>query len=70
MTPIIYSLVLFIIGIFIIFETKPMILFTEKGTFREFGAGYTKKTILPIWLFVIFWAITSYLIIQTYFLVN
>jgi hypothetical protein len=65
MNQISYSIVLFLFGVLIIFQCKPALLFTEKGTFREFGAGYTKKTILPVWLFIIFWAVASYIIINT-----
>ena len=65
MNQILYSIVLFLFGVIITFQCKPKLLFTEKGSFREFGAGYTKKTILPVWLFIIFWAIASYIIIKT-----
>lgn len=64
MDQIFYTIALFIFGVIITFQLKPIILFTEKGTFREFGAGYTKKTILPVWLFIIFWAVSSYIIVR------
>lgn len=64
MNQIVYTIALFIFGVIITFHFKPNLLFTDKGTFREFGAGYTKKTILPVWLFIIFWAVTSYIVIK------
>tara|TARA_X000000368_G_C22857304_1_gene634935 strand:+ start:436 stop:651 length:216 start_codon:yes stop_codon:yes gene_type:complete len=60
-----YTIALFLVGVFITFHLKPNLLFTEKGTFRDFGAGYNKKTILPVWLFIIFWAVTSYILIKS-----
>ena len=64
MDQIIYTIALFLLGVVVTFHFKPYLLFTEKGTFREFGAGYTKKTILPVWLFIIFWAVSSYIIVK------
>lgn len=65
MNQLLYTTVLFLIGVFFTFYFKPNILFTKNGTFREFGAGYSKKTIIPVWLFVIFWAVTSYIIVKS-----
>ncbi len=60
------TIALFLLGVLITFYFKPNILFNEKGTFREFGAGYSKKTILPVWLFIVFWAVTSYIIVKSF----
>ena len=43
---------------------KPTFLFNKNGTFRDFGAGFVKKTIIPAWLFSIFLAVFSYIIIK------
>ena len=40
---------------------KPKTIFNNDGTPLNFGVGYTKKTITPIWLIVILIAIISYL---------
>jgi len=45
---------------------KPKTIFDNDGTPLHFGLGYTKKTITPIWLIVIFIAIISYLFILFY----
>jgi hypothetical protein len=58
-----YCLLLFLCMYFIVFKLKPQFIFTSKGTFREFGAGYANKTIIPMWLFTIVLAIISYLVI-------
>ena len=42
------------------------IIFDKQGVPREFGIGYKKKTVLPIWLVVIILAIISYFIILYY----
>ena len=56
-----FALVFFCTMYYSIFTIKPRFLFTPHGTFREFGAGYMKKTILPAWLFTILLAVFSYL---------
>ncbi len=61
-----YVLLMFIIIYFVSLQIKPNFLFTSNGTFREFGVGYAKKTVVPIWLFTIFIAIFSYLCIKTF----
>jgi quinol-cytochrome oxidoreductase complex cytochrome b subunit len=45
---------------------KPNTVFDKDGSPLNFGLGYTKKTILPIWLIVIIISIISYLFILFY----
>jgi hypothetical protein len=45
---------------------KPAFIYNEDGTFKDFGVGYKKKTVLPIWLIVIFLAVISYLAVLYY----
>jgi hypothetical protein len=40
---------------------NPSFLYNEDGSLREFGVGYSSKTILPIWIVAIIIAILSYL---------
>jgi len=42
---------------------KPSLLYDKDGSIREFGIGYDKKTILPIWLFSLILAILSYVFV-------
>lgn len=56
-------LILFLLTIFI----KPNFIYNRKGNFRIFGLGKTNSTIIPIWLFVLILAISSYLLVH-YFL--
>lgn len=57
------SVVIFMFLFAIIILTKPPIIFNKDGTFRNFGLGYSKKTVMPIWLITIVLAIISYFII-------
>lgn len=62
------SIVIFMFLFMIIIITKPSIIFNNDGTFRNFGIGYSKKTVTPIWLVTIILAIISYFAIL--FLLN
>jgi hypothetical protein len=42
---------------------KPSLLYDKDGSIREFGIGYQKKTILPLWLFSLVLAILSYVFV-------
>ena len=57
------TIMIFVIFFIIFVYLKPNFLFNKKGAIRNFGLGKTNSTILPIWLFVIITAITSYLIV-------
>lgn len=57
------SVVIFMFLFMIIILTKPAIIFNNDGTFRNFGIGYSKKTVTPIWLVSIILAIFSYFIV-------
>ena len=46
--------------------SKPSLIFDKNGNPREFGLGYKNKTIVPIWLLVILFAIISYLFVLCY----
>lgn len=45
---------------------KPNLLYDTNGAFRQFGVGYREKTILPIWIISILFAIFSYLMVLIY----
>jgi hypothetical protein len=40
---------------------NPSFIYNEDGSLREFGIGYSSKTVLPIWLVAIILGIISYL---------
>uniref|UniRef100_A0A6C0HRT4 Uncharacterized protein n=1 Tax=viral metagenome TaxID=1070528 RepID=A0A6C0HRT4_9ZZZZ len=50
---------------------KPPFLYDVDGSLKQFGMGYTHKTIFPVWLFAIYLGILSYvfvLILAKYYL--
>jgi hypothetical protein len=65
MSLLIYSGLLYLLGISIVLILKPQLMFAKDGTWKEFGLGRNKNnhTWLPFWLFAISWAIISYVIV-------
>lgn len=65
MTLLIYSGLLYLVGISIVLILKPELMFTKDGSWKEFGLGRNKHkyTWMPFWLFAISWAIVSYVIV-------
>lgn len=61
-----FTVILFLICFSIIVYLKPNTIFNKDGRPLEFGIGYTKKTILPIWLVVIIISILCYLFLLFY----
>jgi hypothetical protein len=61
----IYSGLLYLLGISIVLMLKPEIMFSADGKWKEFGIGRAKEryTWLPFWLFAIMWAIMSYMLV-------
>ena len=57
------AILLFLLCMIFIHLVKPSLFYEEDGSFRPFGVGYRKKTILPIWLVSMLVAIFSYLAI-------
>ena len=60
------SIFLFVLVFGMIYHIKPSFLFNENGSLREFGLGYKKKTIIPIWFVTFILAIFSYLFVLYY----
>lgn len=59
------------IGIYAILFTivimlKPAFVYNDDGSLRDFGIGYRKKTVIPVWLIAICLAILSYFSILYY----
>jgi len=48
---------------------QPAWIYLPSGALREFGIGYKKKTIFPIWLFSIVLGVVAYLLVN-YFVVR
>jgi hypothetical protein len=58
------AIFLFIFLMILVHLVKPAFLYDEDGSFRQFGIGYRKKTIVPIWAVSIILAIFSYLAVS------
>ena len=56
--------IIYLIGVSVILAFKPQFMFREDGVWKEFGIGRNSKTHtwFPFWLFVIVWAVVSYII--------
>lgn len=55
------SIVIFLLSFLFIQNLKPAFMYEEDGSFRQFGIGFRKKTVIPIWLMTFILAIFSYL---------
>jgi len=56
-----FAIILFLVVFYAINIAQPAFMYNEDGSFREFGIGYKKKTVIPAWLVAIIVAIFSYL---------
>jgi hypothetical protein len=65
-----FSLFVFIVSYFVLNTVKPKFLYNDNMTLRQFGVGYRKKTVLPLWLISIVLAILSYFSILYYVTYN
>ena len=60
------AIFLFIFLYFFILQFKPSLIFEKDGSLRHFGMGYSKRSVIPAWLFAINLAIFSYFSILYY----
>jgi hypothetical protein len=58
--PLLAAILLFVSIFAVIQALQPGFLYQPDGSIRQFGVGYKKKTILPIWLLSIVLGILSY----------
>lgn len=60
------SISVFLTFYILIVLLKPNFLYNKDGSLREFGIGFKKKTVVPIWLLSIILGIMSYYIMLYY----
>ena len=60
------AILIYIILFALINSLKPAFMYNSDGSLKEFGVGYRKKTIIPIWLISIFLAIIAYFSVLYY----
>jgi hypothetical protein len=52
---------IYIFGVSLVLYLRPTLMFGSGGDWKEFGIGRgDQRTVLPFWLFAIFWAFISY----------
>lgn len=68
MKTLLWSGLLYLIGIATILVVRPTLMFKEDGQWKEFGIGRNTEhyTWMPFWLFAIMWAMLSYLIVLSF----
>jgi hypothetical protein len=57
------AIFLYVVVFMLVQYMNPSFLYNEDGSLREFGIGYSSKTVLPIWLVAIILGILSYLFV-------
>lgn len=64
--------ILYLFGISIVLAIKPSFMFSEDGTWKEFGIGRSQKTHtwMPFWLFAVLWALVSYISVAMFCLMK
>ena len=61
------SILLFIVVFYLVQLYKPGFLYNKDGSIRQFGLGYKKKTVIPLWLVAVILSIFSYLTVRYVF---
>ena len=62
------SIILFLVIYFIIQIDHPLFIYNINGSLKQFGVGYEKKTVFPLWLLTIIIAILAYIFVKYYIL--
>jgi hypothetical protein len=57
------AIVLYVVVFMLVQYANPSFIYNDDGSLREFGVGYSSKTVLPIWLIAIILGILSYLFV-------
>jgi hypothetical protein len=61
------AIILYLILFFAIQMIKPQFLYDIDGSLKQFGIGYKRKSIFPIWLLSIYLGIICYLAVLVFF---
>ena len=65
-----FSIALFLIVYMYIIIVKPSHIYNTDGSLKEFGVGYNKKTIVPLWLVAVLLGILCYFAVLYYSIDN
>jgi len=62
MRALLFSTVLYLLGIAVVLYIRPKLMFHPDGRWKEFGIHDTEATVFPFWGFCIAWAVVSFLL--------
>ena len=57
------AIFLFLLIFYAVQYFKPPFLYDTDGSIKQFGIGYSRKTIFPVWLFSIYLGILTYVLV-------
>ena len=57
------AIIIFLILFSLFHYVKPGFAYNSEGGYRPFGLGFKNKTVIPIWVVAIIFAILSYLVV-------
>lgn len=60
------AIVIFVVVYVFIVLSKTPLIYNKDGSLREFGVGYSSRSVLPAWLMAILVAIISYFSVLYY----
>ena len=63
---IVVAILIYIILFGLVNLLTPAFMYNPDGSLKEFGVGFRKKTIIPVWLISIFLAIIAYFSVMYY----
>ena len=61
-----FAILIFIVTYAVIVVSKSPLIYNKDGSLREFGIGYSTRSVLPAWLVSILLAIISYFVVLYY----
>lgn len=62
MRVLLFSTILYLLGIAVVLYLRPKLMFHADGRWREFGLHDDDMTVFPFWFFCIAWAVVSFLL--------
>jgi hypothetical protein len=62
-----FSMVIYLLGVAVILYVRPHLMFRRDGSWKEFGMGGDEVSPFPIWMFCISWAVFTYAIGRYFF---
>ena len=55
-----FSLVIYLLGVAAVLYLRPQLMFRRDGSWKEFGVSGEDTSVFPIWTFCIAWAVLAY----------